>query len=339
LSGADIVDRGMVRQQVTGEPADRDPGVAGRPATSRVVPVVLLAALVLLGLRAGTAAPRWDGPLHTRGTVVGLVLEAVLAILLAATVVRGRRTARRPGPDAPTVARLQGWLRLTLGGGMAAVAIVLLVNAHLHLFTKRARPRVRPSASRPSIRPGTPHPVAVGSPAPIAPVLYGLLIAVLVAAVVLGLVWVLRHRRPVVTAPPGAVAEDSTDLQEAVASGRAALREVDDARAAIIACYVAMERSLAEAGTARAAADTPDELLARATASGILRGDAAARLTGLFYEARFSSHPLDQGQRDQAARALDDLAAELRAAEARKSQQAQASSDAGDAARAAGAQP
>ncbi len=103
------------------------------------------------------------------------------------------------------------------------------------------------------------------------------------------------------------------ELAEAVAEGRAALAGVDDARAAIIACYVAMERSLAERGTARAAADTPDELLARAVASGVVRGGAAGRLTALFYEARFSTHPLDGGQRDAASAALDELAAELAA--------------------------
>ena len=42
-----------------------------------------------------------------------------------------------------------------------------------------------------------------------------------------------------------------------------------------------------------------------------MRGTAAARLTALFYEARFSSHPLDRGQRDAAERALDELAAAL----------------------------
>ncbi len=103
------------------------------------------------------------------------------------------------------------------------------------------------------------------------------------------------------------------ELAEAVAEGRAALAQVDDARAAIIACYVAMERSLAERGTARAAADTPDELLARAVASGVVRGGAAGLLTALFYEARFSTHPLDGGQRDAASAALDELAAELAA--------------------------
>jgi hypothetical protein len=32
----------------------------------------------------------------------------------------------------------------------------------------------------------------------------------------------------------------------------------------------------------------------------------------LFYEARFSSHPLERGQRDAALRALDELADDLR---------------------------
>src|ERR1019366_9702972 len=82
-------------------------------------------------------------------------------------------------------------------------------------------------------------------------------------------------------------------------------------RAAMIACSLAMETSAADRGTARAVADTPDELLARARATGLVRGTAAARLTALFYEARFSSHPLDRSHRDAAAHALDELAAAL----------------------------
>jgi Domain of unknown function (DUF4129) len=113
--------------------------------------------------------------------------------------------------------------------------------------------------------------------------------------------------------PGDYIAEDPEDLREAVESGRSALRTIDDARAAIIACYVAMENSLAERGAARSVADTPDELLARATRSGLVRGTAAARLTALFYEARFSSHPMDRGQRDAAERALDELAEALAA--------------------------
>ena len=44
-------------------------------------------------------------------------------------------------------------------------------------------------------------------------------------------------------AEPGG--DESEDLRKAVESGRSALRTLDDARAAIIACYVAMEASLA----------------------------------------------------------------------------------------------
>jgi hypothetical protein len=106
------------------------------------------------------------------------------------------------------------------------------------------------------------------------------------------------------------------ELREAVESGRAALAEIDDARAAIIACYVAMERSLAERGTQRSVADTPDELLARAVAAGTVRGPAASRLTALFYEARFSTHPVAAAQRAAASAALDELARELAAAKA-----------------------
>ena len=45
-----------------------------------------------------------------------------------------------------------------------------------------------------------------------------------------------------------------------------------------------------------------------ALASG---GTAAGQLTALFYEARFSSHPLGHRQRDAAERALNELAADL----------------------------
>jgi hypothetical protein len=145
---------------------------------------------------------------------------------------------------------------------------------------------------------------------PLGPILYGLLVFVIVAAVAISLWWAARQLRP---APPPLLpdAADADELREAVESGRLAFAELDDARAAIIACYVAMERSLADRGAARGAADTPDELLARVISAGIVRGAAARRLTGLFYEARFSTHPLGRAERDAASAALDELAAEL----------------------------
>ena len=82
-------------------------------------------------------------------------------------------------------------------------------------------------------------------------------------------------------------------------------------REAIIACYAAMEISLAVAGSPRRAADTPEELLNRAVGSGVIRTPAARRLTALFREARFSPHELADAQRQAARAALADISRDL----------------------------
>jgi hypothetical protein len=244
----------------------------------------------------------------------------VLGVLLVITLRRGAAAARaargRPyteADDEPDVAAvLRFVLRWVLGAGMVAIAAVLIANLHLHFFTVPRRPRLRPVP--PPRHPQTPG-IARGGPGlhiPVGPILYGLLVLALVAAVVISVWWAARLRRPAV--PERVTGDlDAEDLREAVESGRVALAGLDDARAAIIACYLAMERSLAGRGTPRGVADTPDELLSRAVAAGVVRGTAARRLTELFYEARFSSHPLGTDQRDAAGQALDEIAAELSA--------------------------
>ena len=207
-------------------------------------------------------------------------------------------------------------LKWLLSAAMVAVAVVLISDLHLHFFRKptRSRQPANPGKVRPR-----PVPTRHGSGGgtlhiPWGPILYGLLVIALIAAVVISIWYSARLRK---AAAPLVITDTSTEeLREAVESGRAALAEIDDARAAIIACYVAMERSLAERGTQRSVADTPDELLARAVAAGTVRGPAASRLTALFYEARFSTHPVAVGQRAAARAALDELADELAATEA-----------------------
>lgn len=293
--------------------------MTGRQQLARLLPLAFLLLLAMAGLRGETAAPGWDGPLKSRGVVIGLVLEAVLGVLFVITLVRdaaARRAAdagpvrEEHGPDVP--AALRWVLKWVLGAGTLAVAAVLLLNLHLHIFTG-THARV-PSPARPGIPSARPTPgtAPVRVHVPVDSILYGLLIAALVVAVAACVWWSSRLRRPAAAGPAGDLAEDSEGLRDAVEEGRAALAELDDARAAIIACYVAMERSLADRGTARNAAETPDELLGRAVASGLVRGPAAERLTGLFYEARFSTHPLGPEQRHAAGQALDDLAAELK---------------------------
>ncbi len=292
-----------------------------RPYWPPVLTLALLIILGLAGLRGAVTGPHWNGPLWRDRTAIGVALEVILGILLVITVRRRaaawparRAAAGQAGPQNLVAVKLRAVLIFVLGAGMVAVAVAIVASLHL---------RVRvPQVSRPgsplvthTAKPAAGPPPGASVHFPLTAVLYGLLIVALVAAVLLSIWWARRSGgfRPSPGAGDGFMAEDPEDLRAAVESGRSALRTVDEPRAAIIACYVAMERSLAERGAARAVADTPDELLARATSSGIVRGPAAGRLTALFYEARFSSHPLDGGQRDAAERALDELAAALAA--------------------------
>jgi hypothetical protein len=308
---------GTTPPETTGPPGT--PGGGGRAASGpgwlvRVLPLTLLIILGLAGLRGAVAQPRWNGPWQRDGVVIGLALELVLAILLVITMRRravGARAAPAGGAVNSVAAKLRAVLTFVLSTGMVAVAVTMIVGLHLHLFTTKpglpGSPQVAPSLRIP---PGGSKPASTFH-FPAAVLLYALLVVLLVAAAVLSIWWSRRFRPPGQARAAGVIVEDSQDLREAVESGRSALRTLDDARAAIIACYLAMETSLAERGTARAVADTPDELLARARATGLVRGTAAARLTALFYEARFSSHPLDRSHRDAAAHTLDELAAAL----------------------------
>ena len=297
--------------------------MTARQQLARLLPLALIVVLAIAGLRGALAEPRWNGPLHAEGVAIGVILEVVLGVLLVITIRRDfaadREAQRRASNNADAVSvpdALRFVLRWVLALGMLAIGAVLIASLHLHWFAETPTPRGQPTEPRPSfsLPPGGGRAAGSTFHVPIGPILYGLLIAALVAAVVISIWWATRLRRAAVPgAVPDYLAEDSAGLREAVESGRAALAaEIDDARAAIIACYLAMESTLAERGTTRGLADTPDELLARAVQSGIVRGSAARRLTALFYEARFSSHPLGSEQRNAASRALDELAAELR---------------------------
>jgi len=289
-----------------------------RQQLARLLPLALLVVLAIVGLRGAVPAPRWDGPLRAEGVAIGIALEVVLGVLLVITLRRDRAArhaaATRPHSEADdeigVPAALRFALKWLLGGGMVAVAAVLISNLHLHFFIK---PHPLPARPVPIPPRRTTVPRVTRAPAyhfPLGPILYGLLVFLIVAAVAISLWWAARQLRP---APPPLLpdAADADELREAVESGRLAFAELDDARAAIIACYLAMERSLADRGAAPGAADTPDEVLARVISAGIVRGAAARLLTGLFYEARFSTHPLGRAERDAASEALDELAAEL----------------------------
>jgi Domain of unknown function (DUF4129) len=301
----------MTSRQTAVPAREHAPGGAPHgPALARLLLTGLLIAGVLVGLRGGFALHGWRGPYHRDGIAIGIALESVLAVLLVALLIRGRRPS-----DDFRVQRLRGVLRAALLAALVAIPAVLLLAVPLH--SHPLPPQPLPTQPQPTVsaRPTrTPHPVHPFR-LPLLGILYALLILALLAGIVACVV-LLRRRLPehdaVPPAEPSMAEGQRGDLRDAVSSGQRALAGLDDARAAIIACYLAMERSLASAGAARTAADTPDEFLARAAGAGLVRGAAAGELTGLFYEARFSAHQLSAAQRAAAQSALQQLAADLR---------------------------
>lgn len=293
-----------------------------------------LAGIVVAGTALGALLLRPDGDLFGRGTGPLGGNSLVVVLLAIGWLVGGISLANRYraqlayDPDAgPVQLRLTDAVRAVLLITAVALPLLLLV---LHRFSGgggatdggHARPkpitlRTPPPLRPPPLRPPSSH---HGGNAVLLRVLIGLGIAVAAALVVWAAVFLWRRFRfPVAqghVATYGTADDEQELLAQAVDSGRRALLDGEDARAAVIACYAAMEESLAASGVARHASDSPQDLMERATASGLLTVAAVTVLTALFREARYSTHPMDGGHRDRAAAALAEIAAQLTPAEA-----------------------
>jgi hypothetical protein len=92
------------------------------------------------------------------------------------------------------------------------------------------------------------------------------------------------------------------------------LRSEPDPRKAVIRTYDRMERTLAARGVPRLPFEAPLEYLARVLDAVQVGAHSARRLTRLFERARFSSHEIDTGMKDEAIDALVALRTELEAA-------------------------
>ncbi|RAJ54846.1 MULTISPECIES: DUF4129 domain-containing protein [unclassified Streptomyces] len=298
---------------------------------------VVLTVLVVGGTAVGALLLRPDAGLSAKGRgplggnavlVGGLALLAFLGGLALREQYRKRvRAVRGLGP---VEQRLVDGVSRVLPA--ASLVVPLLVLA-LHRFALSGSGQETDlgGSDGPSASP-TPREVPVPAPPSAAhvdhgirfgltPLLLALGIALFAVAVVVAGLYLRRYlaRPPALHAPSAsasasAVPGDERDrLTRAVDSGRRALLDGTDARAAVIACYATMEESLAASGVARRASDSPQDLLERATAGGLPARAAVGELTALFREARYSTHPMDDGHRDRAAAALTEIADGLRA--------------------------
>jgi uncharacterized membrane protein YidH (DUF202 family) len=281
--------------------------IARAQLRARLALTALLLVLVAAGIRAADPVITSRGPLHRDGAAVAAGLELVLIGLLVAASRRKTRLAGSP-PRLPYL--LNSILVPVLWAGVIVLPVAaflgLLHDIHLNPRTPAKPPpgrKAKPPKTRLQPPPGSHQAVVITEL---------VLLTLAVIAVLACLLLIVRWRRAARVSYPAVPDEDfPARLGEAVQAGRRALAGLNEARAAIIACYVAMEQSLATAGAVRAVAETPDELLARAVAAGLVRGEAAGQLTALFYQARFSARPLPGGSLAAARQALTEMAAEL----------------------------
>lgn len=147
-----------------------------------------------------------------------------------------------------------------------------------------------------------------------------IVIAVIVAIVLLSVVFGARVRRgrrfgsrPLrmrAPAKPGAGVGDQ--LVAALDAGLQQLDESDaDPRRAVIACWVRLEKAAAAAGTPRLAGDTPTDLVLRLLGGHSLSEGVLTGLAAVYLQARYASHRVDEGMREQAKTALGRLREEL----------------------------
>jgi Domain of unknown function (DUF4129) len=105
-------------------------------------------------------------------------------------------------------------------------------------------------------------------------------------------------------------------LDEVLADTLDDLRAERDPRKAVIEVYARMERTFAAYRVPRDPAETPLEYVSRALDSLRVSGTAVRRLTALFERAKFSTHTVDVGMKDEAIETLAAVRAELEVNEA-----------------------
>ncbi|SDS66441.1 protein of unknown function [Streptomyces sp. TLI_053] len=306
-------------REAPGDSAEEPARRSGGRITAALVTVagLLLAASALRPDGGLLGAPLARVPVRAIGFV--LLLAVGWLIVAGRFALRFRAEVRHLDGPTPRAERLREAAAVLLPGAAVAVPVLMF------LFHNRAdtgsdgphRARPLPDFALPPVPTVSPpepgEPVSDSSLSGVVPLLFGVLLVLLVIAVVVGAVLLLQlrivRRRPP-TPLPAAPDRSEDALAAAVVTGRRALTGAD-ARAAVIACYAAMETSLAASGLSRRAPDSPTELLERAVADDRVDPVHARALTALFREARYSTHPMDETHVRRARTALDGLAARL----------------------------
>jgi uncharacterized protein DUF4129 len=278
-------------------------GARGGADMRRAAAALLLVAVAAVGLRADGAFSAAGSPeiLGLSGQAVYWILagtEGILALAGIALLIL-RMIWGKSGKPLQRQRRSIWWLLLL------PLVVVGLSKILQRLRRQHAAAAAATHPHTANAKTGAAGHLHLGNPWPL---------LVLFAVVALGTAALTYYRRRQALPPPPPepdVEPDAEPLVAALAAGARVLHEDPDPRTAIIGCYAAMERSLADAGSPPRMADTPAEVLGRATASGLVRSVPATTLTGLFRQARYSSHPMTEADRAAAIGALAQVRADL----------------------------
>ncbi|WP_306363793.1 DUF4129 domain-containing protein [Nocardia sp. CC227C] len=291
---------------------------------SRAIGLIALLVLAVLALRGhipGTGGPRAPHTPPVVAVALMPVLLLVSVVILLAGVINSQHRLPLAMPEPDRDSGREQWRLSRLGLliliGLAALALLLTAAVSVLLVgparDEPAENRTAPATSEtatavPDTAPSDPVTAPRLSGAALMLVGAGAVALVAVAMVGLVVVAVGSRRRPMAhtTPPTPEAARDMVSLAKVAEMGLAAMiAPGQDPRTAIIACYVAMERGLAQAReVAPLASDTPSEVLARAFERGVLHDASARELVALFEEARFSPHSMLEWQRMRAEQLL-----------------------------------
>lgn len=316
-------------------PDKTGPGGRAGAHTIAVIALLVLSVVALRGHLPGAERRTEPEQLGDAGPGSAVPVVALLAVSIAVLAISVLNQARLPSP-APSPGEPPRELRGDRGAlrwrPVLIAAGILLAWAVVILLLMRWLPTWDPGAPPPPDNAADPAREAAGGP-PTAPreapqtptddggTMFGILAGATIVMLLLVIAGTVLGRR---RSPGSADAEGSgeapipaavagPDLARAAELGLAEMGDLSkDPRAAIIACYLAMERELEKSpGTFPRDSDTPAEVLARAIEHQALPAGSASVLVDLFEEARFSPHVMDEGHRADAMHALQSVQRDL----------------------------
>jgi len=232
--------------------------------------------------------------------------------------------------DRPTTDAGRGVRRIALVSAVAALFLIVMIAAAI-----QGAPTFRPSEPVPALsaqpvpttmpgETGLPEEVEIDPTSAAVVQAFAVVLMLLVAAGVIALLVILARallrawrNRPTERRDGAEVAAEAAEVAavpepevvvDAVRRGIAGALQAIDERAlptdAVIAAWVGLEESAADAGVTRAPSETPGEFALRVITrrSGI--EDDAAELLTLFEQVRFGAHEATESERDAARTAL-----------------------------------